>query len=78
MWGQAVRWLRFEAASALLDITQHANTVLREAAVASVERELYPQEEQLLSELIHREWNAMVEHTARSSPEIPSFLRAPT
>jgi hypothetical protein len=77
MWSQGVRWLSGEIAIASEDVTHHAYTVLRQAAVASVGRELYPQEQQLLSELIHREWDGGIDARARSTPEIPSFLRPP-
>jgi hypothetical protein len=79
MWGQGVRWLRGEvaAAAAAQNVIPDVYTVLHAAAVACVERNLYPQEEQLLSELIQREWDAIAEDRGRGSPEIPAFLRRP-
>jgi hypothetical protein len=78
MWGQAVRWLRSEVVDAIDDVTEDAYTVLLAAAAVSVERDLYPQEKQLLSELVHREWDTLVAERKRASPEIPRFLRPPT
>jgi hypothetical protein len=77
MWGQAVRWLRREIARTAEDVTQDAYTVLQAAAEGCVERDLYPQEEQLLSALVLREWDAIVAERVRFSPEIPTFLRSP-
>ena len=60
VWTQAHQWLNVhwshaaQTAATALDVRQK----LRAIAAANVNRHLYPQEEQLLSEIVHAAWNA--------------------
>jgi hypothetical protein len=60
VWAQAQRWLgrhwlrATQAASTALDVRQK----LRAVAAKDVNRHLHPQEEQLLSEIVHAAWDA--------------------
>jgi hypothetical protein len=60
VWAQAHRWLALhwpqasERASTALDVRQR----LRAVAATDINRHLYPQEEQLLSEIVHASWAA--------------------
>lgn len=74
-WGQAVRWLRREPVRGVEHTPHDVYAVLHAAAQRHLERDLYPQEEQLISELVQREWDAIVAERLRASPEIPRFLR---
>jgi hypothetical protein len=65
VWAEANRWLSVhwaraaERATTALDVRQR----LRAVAAVDINRHLYPQEEQLLSEIVHASW------AASSSPE---------
>jgi len=65
VWAQANRWLSVhwttasERATTALDVRQK----LRAVAAVDINRHLYPQEEQLLSEIVHASW------AASSSPD---------
>jgi hypothetical protein len=65
VWAQANRWLSShwarasERATTALDVRQR----LRAVAAVDINRHLYPQEEQLLSEIVHASW------AAASSPD---------
>ena len=60
VWAQANRWLSVhwaraaERATTVLDVRQK----LRAVAAVDINRHLYPQEEQLLSEIVHASWAA--------------------
>jgi hypothetical protein len=60
VWNQANRWLAVhwahasERATTALDVRQ----ILRSVAATDIHRHLYPQEEQLLSEIVHASWAA--------------------
>ena len=60
VWAQAHRWLAVhwsrasERATTALDVRQR----LRAVAATDINRHLYPQEEQLLSEIVHAAWAA--------------------
>lgn len=66
VWTQANRWLAIhwaqasERATTALDVRQR----LRAVAAVDINRHLYPQEEQLLSEIVHASW------AAASSPDV--------
>jgi hypothetical protein len=54
-----------------------ARETLRAIAAIDVSRRLYPQEEQLLSEVLQEAWNDPERRVLDIVPEIPSFLRGP-
>jgi hypothetical protein len=60
VWTQANRWVAAhwsrasERATTALDVRQK----LRAVAAVDINRHLYPQEEQLLSEIVHASWEA--------------------
>lgn len=58
-WAQAVRWLHASSAT-ITGEGADAYSAMRDLAAASVERALYPQEEQLVAELMQREWNGIL------------------
>jgi len=79
VWSQAQRWLRRNWHRVTgLDVTMHdARETLRAIAAIDVSRRLYPQEEQLLSEVLQEAWNDPERRVLDIVPEIPSFLRGP-
>ncbi|HEY4219610.1 MAG TPA: hypothetical protein VGM67_20900 [Gemmatimonadaceae bacterium] len=79
VWSQAQRWLRRNWHRVTgLDVTMHdARETLRAVAAIDVARRLYPQEEQLLSEILQEAWNDPERRMLDIVPEIPSFLRGP-
>jgi len=66
VWAQAHRWLEahWNAANATATTALDARLKLRAIAATDVKRHLHPQEEQLLSEMVHAAWNAQPEHSA--------------
>ena len=78
VWSQAQRFLRRNWYRVTgLDVTMHdARDILRSVAAIDVSRRLYPQEEQLLGEVLHEAWNDPERRVLDIVPEIPSFLRA--
>jgi hypothetical protein len=79
VYSQAQRWLHRNWHRVTgLDVTMHdARETLRSLAAHDVARRLYPQEEQLLSEVLQAAWNDPERRTLDIVPEIPSFLRGP-
>ncbi|MDB4875983.1 MAG: hypothetical protein JWM41_2429 [Gemmatimonadetes bacterium] len=78
VWSQGQRWVRkhwHRVSSA--DFTMHdARETLRSFAAIDLSRRLYPQEEQLLSEVLQEAWNDEMRQMPDIVPEIPSFLRS--
>lgn len=78
VWSQAQRFIRrnwYRVTGA--DVTMHdAREILRSVAAIDVSRRLYPQEEQLLSEVLQEAWNDPERRAMDIVPEIPSFLRS--
>ena len=70
VWAQAQQWLAVhwslasERAATELDIRQK----LRSVAANDINRHLYPQEEQLLSEIVHASWPAESSCSVDSEP----------
>jgi hypothetical protein len=71
VWTQAHQWLNAhwahaaQTAASALDARQK----LRAIAATNVNRHLYPQEEQLLSEIVHAAWNAAAPATDVSTEQ---------
>jgi hypothetical protein len=58
VWAKAHQWVsaRWEAAAGPATTALDVRQILRGAAAIDVKRHLYPQEEQLLSEIVHEAW----------------------
>ena len=78
VWHQGQRWLRkhWHRVTGPDVLSMHdARETLRAAAAFDLSRRLYPQEEQLLSEVLHEAWNDASRTMPDIVPEVPSFLR---
>jgi hypothetical protein len=78
VWRQAQRWTHkhWHRVTAP-DLTMHdAREVLRSFAAIDLARRLYPQEEQLLSEVLYETWRERPRPDI--TPEIPAFLVSPS
>lgn len=78
-WRQGQRWLQkhWHRVSGPDILSMHdARETLRSAAAVDLSRRLYPQEEQLLSDVLHEAWNDASRIRPDIVPEVPSFLRS--
>jgi hypothetical protein len=78
VWSQGQRWVRkhWHRVSGS-ELTMHdARETLRAYAAIDLSRRMYPQEEQLLSEVLQEAWQADAREMPDIVPEIPSFLRS--
>jgi hypothetical protein len=76
VWPQAQRWIRKHwPRAARADCTMDdARDVLHTLAGIDLARRLYPQEEQLLGELLQVAWTDWSRPRAGVVPEVPAFL----
>ena len=76
IWRQGERWFTLRAHQISRDVVgmHESREMLSAAAARELGRSLHPQEERLLSELLHQSWRALEQWHEEIQPEIPSFL----
>lgn len=78
-WHQGQRWMRkhwHRVTGPDVSSMHDAREALRSVAAFDLSRRLYPQEEQLLSEVLHQAWNDAPREIPDIVPESAQFLQA--